>query len=206
MRLRFVPSQRLVTGVLLLIPALVVGLVVLVIYLYVDTQDRLEASENRVAASETTTAALADQLRSMGVEPTVDVDDVTEGTPVLVPGPPGEPGGDGRDGIDGARGVQGQRGLPGIGRPGPPGPAGRNGADGRTVVGPAGPTGPPGPQGEPGVGQQGPAGEPGKDGSDGAPGTATPGTYTCPDGTRVAGLTVAADGGVTLDCRGPLDP
>jgi hypothetical protein len=55
-------------------------------------------------------------------------------------------------------------------------------------------------------GPQGDAGVDGKDGADGRPGTAKPGTYSCPDGEYVGGFTVADDGAVTLSCRAPTPP
>jgi hypothetical protein len=113
-------------------------------------------------------------------------------------GPPGFDGQDGLDGADGQRGPQGPRGLRGfIGPVGPVGPTGDDGISGET-----GATGEPGPAGP--VGPVGPAGAPGKDGADGkdgAPGTANPGTYGCPDGQYVAGLSIGTEGGVTLECR-----
>jgi hypothetical protein len=59
-----------------------------------------------------------------------------------------------------------------------------------------------GPQGE-----RGEKGEPGKDSTvPGPQGTATPGTYTCPDSEYVGGFTVAEGGAVTIDPPNPETP
>lgn len=167
----FVPSLRLLMVTWTLVAALVVGLFVFLIVAQIHTQDRLEASE-------TTTAALAEQLRAMGVEPSVEVDEVEDGdAPIVIPGEPGEDGTDGVDGVDGAS-IQGPRGPRGpIGPVGPVGPTGANGNNATGDTGPVGPTGPPGPAGDTGpAGPQGPAGERGETGPAGTPGP------TCPDG------------------------
>lgn len=170
----FVPSLRLLMVTWALVAALVVGLFVFLIVAQIHTQERLEASE-------TTTAALAEQLRAMGVEPSVDVDDVEDGdAPLVIPGEPGEDGTDGTDGVDGAS-IQGPRGP--RGPTGPIGPAGIDGTDGDDAQGidgtpgTPGPAGPAGPAGDPGpAGPQGPTGERGETGPAGPPGP------TCPDG------------------------
>jgi hypothetical protein len=135
--------------------------------------------------------------------------------PVVVPGAagptgprgyPGPTGPVGAPGADGARGPRGVDGAPGpVGDQGSPGPTGSSGAKGeKGDTGPAGPTGPQGDLGPKGdTGDPGPAGAPGTDGATGPvgpAGTALPGTYTCPDGEVLHGLTVADDGAVTLDC------
>lgn len=197
--LNFVPSTRLLQWVWLLVGAVAVGTLGLIVYLYVDTQGRLDDSERN-------TATLANQLEEMGVDPAVDVD-TNEAPPVVIQGPPGPagppgpPGVNGFDGIDGKNGTRGDVGPRGPqGAPGAPGSDGSDGSDGADGdIGPVGPAGPPGPEGPPGpAGERGPEGPPGTDGSNG---TATPGTYTCPDGQYVAGFTVADNGDVTLDCR-----
>lgn len=116
-----------------------------------------------------------------------DTSDVIENTgPVLIEGPtgpagpPGPPGVPGLDGADGDPGRVGPRGP--AGTPGATGPAGAD----STVPGPPGPQGPPGP-----AGPTGPAGP---------QGTARAGTYTCPDGEYVRGLTIGDGGVVTLQC------
>ena len=119
-------------------------------------------------------------------------------------GIPGLQGPEGRQGPEGVPGLQGPRGLQG-----PPGQDGKDGAAGREgASGKDGPEGPVGAQGQPGQdgaqGPEGPQGLPGQDGKDGDPGTARPGTYSCPDGQYVGGFTVADDGAVTLDCRALL--
>lgn len=120
-------------------------------------------------------------------------------------GPEGPPG---AGGPTGPVGPVGPRGSPGIGIPGTNGLDGPTGPDG--PVGPPGPSvvGPPGPQGDPGPqGPAGPQGDPGPQGPKGDPGTALPGTYTCPDATPfLHGFTVAPDGSVTLDCIALFGP
>lgn len=131
------------------------------------------------------------------------IDEVAQGDP----GPAGAQGPVGPQGLQGAAGQTGPQGPRGF--IGPVGPAGPPGDDGD--AGSAGAVGQQGPQGEPGAtgpagepGPPGPAGDPGQDGRDG---TAQPGTYTCPDGQYVAGLTVGDAGAVFLDCRPlPADP
>lgn len=126
----------------------------------------------------------------------------------------GEPGPEGDQGPPGVRGPQGRIGPPGeVGPPGPVGPRGATGEPGAdsTVAGPQGPQGEPGqdstvpgpvgPQGEPG-----PQGEQGAQGFQGPPGTARPGTYTCPEGQFTTGFTIADDGAVTLTCADLLTP
>lgn len=168
-------------------------------------------------------------------EPPVDVPEVEPGAetpaPQIIVGERGPQGGEGPPGV---RGPQGRTGPPGeIGPPGPVGPRGPKGdvgaagAQGRGIEsmqcatggwvitytdglgepegGPC--VGPPGPKGDQGLqgvhGEQGPIGQPGPQGPQG---TAKPGTYTCPDGEFVAGLTVADDGAVTLACQDPIPP
>lgn len=98
--------------------------------------------------------------------------------------------------------LQGPMGPVGpVGPRGPKGDDGDDGDDGASITGETGATGAMGPMGPAGpkgdAGPQGPAGPAGKDG---APGTATPGTYGCPDGQSMTGLTIAADGSVTVAC------
>lgn len=71
--------------------------------------------------------------------------------------------------------------------------------DDAPVPGAAGSDGAQGPQGP--QGPAGPAGQDGADGKDGAPGTAQPGLYSCGDGEYLNGITIAADGSVTLACQ-----
>lgn len=94
--------------------------------------------------------------------------------------------------------VQGIQGVQGI-----PGPRGPRGFTGKTGVGQDGADGTDGTDGETVVG---PAGADGKDGQDGAPGpkgdpgTARPGTYSCPAGEYATGFTITDDGTVALTC------
>jgi len=83
---------------------------------------------------------------------------------------------DGRDGVDGVDGEDGTDGTDG--RDGKPGQDGKDGQPGADGV----------------------------DGEDGTPGSALPGTYTCPDGEHVVGFTIAADGAVELDCQARTPP
>jgi len=115
----------------------------------------------------------------------------------------GPVGADGSQGAVGAPGTDGTNGT--NGQPGPQGQPGQNATDAQVQAAVNtycnnhnGCQGPPGAQGAQGdVGPQGPKGD---------PGTAVPGTYTCPDVTPfVHGLTVAQDGSVSLDCINVLD-
>lgn len=114
-----------------------------------------------------------------------------------IPGNAGSNGRDGLDGLDGAPGPTGPTGPAGpAGKDGAPGADGSPGVDGKD--GAAGEPGPPGPQGEPG-----PAGP------QGIAGTAQPGAYSCPDGEVVTGVTISADGALSLTCTtvsGPGNP
>lgn len=185
-RLGFVPSQRLINSVFALAGALAVGLLVLLISLYMRTADRLDASE-------TTTAALAEQLRQMGVEPEVEVDD--DGAAV-VRGPRGATGPAGPQGQTGRTGPRGFIGP--VGPSGPLGLRGRTGAQGETgatgdagqsgATGQTGPAGPQGPQGE--RGEQGPRGETGPAGPAGAPGVDGQPGPSCPQGSTPQERTV----------------
>ncbi|WP_308220379.1 hypothetical protein [Pimelobacter simplex] len=108
-----------------------------------------------------------------------------------LPGLPGLPGLRGPQGEPGPRGPQGPKGDQGAaGTTGASGVPGTTGADGG--AGPPGPAGERGPQGD--RGPEGPAGPPG------TPGTAQPGTYACPEGEYLRGLTVGADGSINLIC------
>jgi hypothetical protein len=215
------------------IAAGVVMLLALVLYqLDVGAAERDEQHAEIVALQAGLEEANA-RLEAQGEDP-VDVPDV-EGGPEA-PAPQvilGERGPEGAPGPPGVRGPQGRTGPPGeIGPPGPVGPrgpkgdVGATGAQGRgiasmqcatggwviTYTDGLGETGGPcqGPQGEVGPqgvhGEQGPMGPPGPEGPQGPQGTAKPGTYTCPDGEFVAGLTIAADGSVTLTCRPAVPP
>jgi len=175
--------------------------------------DSAEAKTDAVAATAHTNGqtarqakeqarALAQQVKRLGGTPVVDPRDIPGPSPVPGPagqaGTPGPQGPRGFPGIPGIQGPEGPRGFfgdlgpagppGGPGDPGPQGAQGPPGADG--AQGPQGPQGPPGPQGD--QGPQGPRGD---------PGTATPGTYLCPDVSPfLHGFTIAADGTVTLDC------
>jgi hypothetical protein len=202
-RLGFVPSQRLINGVFTLAGALAVLLLILLVSLYLDTADRLDRSE-------TTTAALADQLRDMGVEPDVAVND---NGAALIEGPQGERGATGMRGPVGrscvaeyglatCRGPAGPRGPRGVAGedsrvPGPVGADGADGADGSdsTVPGPEGPAGP--------AGQDGTNGKDGRDGTDGRPGRGVE-SVTC-TGTDAATFTFTYSDGTTetVTCAAP---
>jgi hypothetical protein len=205
--------HRAVVTAVALLALFMVGLIAWVVLLSQETsQGRADRDALRVA-NQRQDDALAEANRRL-----------TEagGTPVPVPstpkpqqGPQGIPGLPGLQGPQGEPGVKGDRGLPGApgatgaaGKDGVPGPAGPSGPPGETgAAGPVGPKGDTGPQGPPG-----PAGADGKDGAtgpQGAPGTAKPGTYSCPDGQALTGFTIADDGTVTITCRdvpGPLLP
>jgi len=109
-------------------------------------------------------------------------------------------GGDGTNGAPGSDGTNGTNGT--NGQPGPQGQPGQNATDAQVQAAVNtycnnhnGCQGPQGAQGD--VGPQGPQGD---------PGTAVPGTYTCPPDTPfVHGFTVAQDGSVSLDCINVLD-
>jgi hypothetical protein len=140
-----------------------------------------------------------------------------------VPVPEVEPGTDtpapqiiiGERGFTGATGPQGRTGPPG--ETGPPGRPGKDGMDGRPgadgLDGEPGADGAAGADGKDGLdglpGKDGVDGAPGKDGlpgKDGAPGTALPGTYTCPEGQFTTGFSIATDGVVTLTCADMITP
>jgi hypothetical protein len=165
------------------------------------TANAVSLAEHRATALEDANRALRERtdallranrrLLAHGQQPVT-----VPGTPVAgpagvvgPPGPRGFPGPRGPRGHVGARGTMGQPGASGV--DGPPGPGGG--------VGPVGPAGPAGPEGPPG-----PAGPQGDPGPRGDPGSVLSGTYLCPDGLPLLhGLTVSADGTVTLLC-GPL--
>lgn len=142
------------------------------------------------------------------------------GVPPVTVGPPGVRGHNGSPGTQGPPGTRGPRGFPGpvgpIGPHGPIGPLGHPGATGPIgATGGAGPPGPQGPEGPAGpagdTGPQGPPGDTGPQGPQGPqgdPGTARPGTYSCPDTTPyLHGFTVQADGDVILECIAlPIGP
>lgn len=141
----------------------------------------------------------------------------------------------GERGFTGATGPTGRTGPPGeIGPRGPLGPRGEPGED-STVPGPAGINGTNGlngadgrgvqsmqcatggwiitytdgltePDAGPCQGPQGVHGPQGPQGPEGPQGTAKPGTYACPDGEVVTGLSIAEDGTVTLACKDDAPP
>ncbi len=160
------------------------------VYLVLDElTDRVVVAEGTAAANqerldqqEAVSTALADQLRDLGEEPVVEPADLPPVSAVPLPGPQGpqgEPGPRGPKGDTGNAGGTGEAGVPGS-----------SGADGATGTpgdqGPIGPAGPQGPKGDPG-----PAGP---------PGSVTPGSYSCPDGESVRGITVSGDGSISLTC------
>lgn len=145
----------------------------------------------RLDKDEAAIEALTEQLHQLGEKPVVRPEDIPDDTDlVLVPGPQGPRGYSCIEelGYPRCRGDQGEAGSNGAN--GAPGRDGVDGAPGAT--GPAGPPGPAGPKGEPG--------KDGRDGVDGRPGTAQPGTYSCPDGEHMTGFDIAEGGAVTIYC------
>lgn len=208
-------TMGVVTVVFILLGSLGGGIA---IGLLLDRNDELvvqrDDAETEQAVTEAAAASLLDQIDAecAGGNPQTDrqaricaaADDVAESItgaagPPGPPGPAGATGAPGQAGTDGRDGARGPRGFIGpVGPAGPPGATGESGTTGAT-----GPSGTAGPQGEPGP--AGPQGEPGENGDDG---TATPGTYTCPepDTQRLVGITFTEAGDVELDCRPARDP
>lgn len=179
--LNYVPSRRTLSLVGVVVGVLVVAVLGLLVWMYMDTQDRLDNSEQN-------TAALSSQLKELGVDPVVDVDTDDEPIAPAKPGPKGdrgEPGSPGTDGQDGDDGKSGRNGRDGIGRRGPAGPPGSDGADGQDGVGVSGADGTDGADGADGTdgkdggpGPKGEQGDPGKNGNDGKDGRGIQ-TMTC---------------------------
>lgn len=142
----------IIVGAALIVASIMLGLG------YNETASRVDELRQQAATNADAAEALAEQVRSLGQEPVVDVSELR--------GPRGRPG------EPGERGPAGPRGRPGEGERGPPGPSG--------------PPGPPGPEGEPGQpggpGPTGPPGEPGEAGPQGEPGPAGPTGETGPQG------------------------
>lgn len=178
MNRRMLPTLRIVT--LLLVGILAVGFVTYTLY---DGSTRSQSADDRTALRNNVktlsadldqqtaaTAALADQVESLGEEPVVEPEEASRSILVPVPGPRG-PGPAvsqilaaistycaANDDCKGPAGSDGEAGADGADSTiaGPPGPAGKDGANGKdsTVPGPAGPTGPAGSTGDDGRGIQ----------------------------------------------------
>lgn len=143
-------------------------------------RETAESLSESLASDRLDITALREQIRQLGEEPVVQPDRPTvPGRLIVIPGPRGEscieeigyPRCRGAEGTDGSSGVDGTPGA--------------NGTDGAQ--------GPPGPAGS--------KGDPGPPGKDGGAGTAQPGSYSCGEGQYLNGITIAADGGVTLACQ-----
>lgn len=153
-----------------------------------EERDQQSLEDRRILAErldreEAALGALAEQLRQLGEDPVVEpVNPPDPGRLVIIPGPKGDRGQSCIEeiGFPRCRGAEGDDGTSGL-----DGAPGTNGADGAQ--------GPPGPAG--------PKGDPGAPGKDGAPGTAQPGSYSCGEGQYLNGITIAADGSVTLACQ-----
>lgn len=151
---------------------------------------------------ESTSEALAEQIRSLGEEPVIEPETTQQEVTgdvqdrfVPVPGPRGPAG---TPGVDGDVGPRGPAGEPGVGLPG------TSGKDGSSVTGPAGSDGSPGEDGS-----AGPAGPPGKDGRDGSNGSdGAPGkdgrsitSVTCPEQDWVITYSDGTSDTVNGPCR-----
>lgn len=214
-----VPSSRVV-WIAWLTAALVGSLVFCwLVFTVLHQSDRLDAAASNDQTRDATVDTLGQQvaqeraqvreanrrLIANGQEP------VTVPPLPPIPGIPGIPGLAGAPGPRGERGPIGATGPPGLFGPrgllGEPGPVGSPGGQGTPgTPGTQGAKGDPGPQGPAGeVGPQGPQGPQGDQGLKGEPGSAQPGTYTCPDASPfLHGFTIQADGTVVLDCSAIL--
>lgn len=191
----------------------VVGLIVLVVAIAwllarvltiaaAQEQSRADRAElyAELAEQQSTSEALAEQIRGLGEAPVVDVD--RPSSPELrympLPGRPGADGEDGRDGEPGARGPAGRDG-----------PDGNDGADGESIIGPQGPVGAPGATGSTGStgssGPAGPAGAQGPAGRDGADGRGIA-SILCTSLTPIDLTITYSDGTTATVSCGPVDP
>lgn len=128
-----------------------VAVILVLVLAWQQSQDRHEA-EQRLAAAEVTSSALAAQVEGLGGDPVEEP--AGSDQVVVVPGPPGPQGPPGRDGLDGKDGAAG---IPGnTGPEGPVGPTGDTGESGESIEGPQGETGATGETGP--QGDVGPAG------------------------------------------------
>lgn len=142
-------------------------------------QHRRAALEAALFDQQTTSQALADQVRALGERPVVSPGKPPEVVSIPgITGPQGIPGLAGATGETGRAGSRGPRGFTGLDATGATGPQG-----------PAGPTGQQGEQGPQGEGQPGPQGPAGDRGTDGAQGPAGP---ACPDGYHSEHRTVTS--------------
>lgn len=186
----------------------IVGVVLALLLARVQTNaDRLSSEQAKRAQIQTAlvnqenaSKRLSEQVKSLGATPVVKV---PQNLPTSVTGPTGAQG---VVGPTGATGPAGAQGVPGPAGPsGPPGPTGDTGAAGST--GASGTDGTDGKAGTPGeIGPQGDPGPPGPQGVQGDPGPAGPaptGTYSCPDGQYMTGITFNADGTATPACATP---
>lgn len=197
-----VPSRRTVIVLAWIAVVVVLLLVVWLAARVLTLSDAVGEAEERATSSALDRRDLRGLLEQQGTalddanDKLVQLgEDPVESPPVTIPTPTLP-----LQGPQGPRGLMGPRGVPGD-----DGDDGRKGTDGTTgQVGTAGATGPQGPQGPAGEkgekGDTGPAGPSGPAGPPGPAGTITPGSASCPAGEYATGITVAADGSLSLAC------
>jgi hypothetical protein len=134
-------------------------------------------------------AAVADYCAGDRCKPTVSRSQVAAAVAAycaggLCQGKDGTDGGPGADGTDGTNGADGADGAPG------PGPTDEQIAAAVEAYCDGGGN----------CGEDGADGQDGKDGADGKDATFTPSGMDCPDGERVSGVHLLADGSLTVSC------